>query len=275
MEAIAEWFREAFVSGVDFTIEGNGGPDCVNLMSMQRRIIETIAFVVVCSWLWQYGYRRFDLYRTPLPKSRFGTSDPFGKRLLLVTLCVVFGMELGFKFATRQVIFIVNPCHVFTTMQIIFMIAKPSRRVTFWFRLHIHMLYGAFLAVAFPVVNTRFLHMEVITYWIQHILILFIVPAYLISLGGVYSVEKWNDWNYVAMAAGIFLPYNMIFLQFLGVYLEINLCSMVCNAVSDPFAGPNYKIYGLLYMPLLSMFFGKLMTLLYSVFVPIEREKSN
>ena len=57
--------------------------------------------------------------------------------------------------------------------------------------------------------------------------------------------------------------------------MEVNLNSMVCHAISDPFAGPNYKLWGLMYMPLLTMFFGKMTTMLYSLFIPLEVKKIN
>ena len=44
--------------------------------------------------------------------------DRVGKRVLLVLLSVVFGIELGLKFATKTVIYALNPCHVLTAVQV-------------------------------------------------------------------------------------------------------------------------------------------------------------
>ena len=44
--------------------------------------------------------------------------EPLGKRLLLVMLALNFGMEIGFKCASREVLYFFNPCHVITIIQV-------------------------------------------------------------------------------------------------------------------------------------------------------------
>lgn len=41
-----------------------------------------------------------------------------GKQVLLVTMTFILGLELGFKFASRTVIYVLNPCHITTIMQV-------------------------------------------------------------------------------------------------------------------------------------------------------------
>lgn len=41
-----------------------------------------------------------------------------GKQVLLVLMTFVLGLELGFKFSSRTVIFLLNPCHITTIMQV-------------------------------------------------------------------------------------------------------------------------------------------------------------
>lgn len=44
--------------------------------------------------------------------------DRGGKRLLVILLALLWGMEIGFKFASRTVIYLLNPCHVTTLIQV-------------------------------------------------------------------------------------------------------------------------------------------------------------
>lgn len=103
-----------FFGGIDFRLPGNGGRNCVNYLSFWRRIIETLlALAVSCLFIY-FGYHRLVL---PKP-SNIIRKDRGGKRLLLIVLCLVFGVEIGFKFATKSVIFLLNPCHVTTAIQV-------------------------------------------------------------------------------------------------------------------------------------------------------------
>lgn len=107
--------NNVFYSGIDFQLPGNGGQDCVSFLSDRRRIIESILALAVSCILISFGYCRL-IFPT---KTTIIRKDRGGKRFLLVVLCLVFGIEIGFKFATRSLIFVLNPCHVTTMIQVI------------------------------------------------------------------------------------------------------------------------------------------------------------
>lgn len=102
-------------SGVDFSIYGNGGPECASYLPWQQIILET---VLVAAWaiiLEIYiPWKRSVCNYMPNLELR----ERFGRKLLLAGLCLIWGIEIGYKLSTRQLIFILNPCHVITFLQV-------------------------------------------------------------------------------------------------------------------------------------------------------------
>jgi hypothetical protein len=101
-------------SGVNASMPSNGGPECAAFLSSSRRLIETaitLAFAVICI-LW--GYRNLSVIPQICSCSQ---KDDAGKRVLLVITSLMWGMEIGFKCASRTVIYLLNPCHITTALQ--------------------------------------------------------------------------------------------------------------------------------------------------------------
>jgi len=110
---------ESFLSwayaGVNNTLAGNGGPDCVAFIPPLQRALETVLFTVVGLMEMYIAYPHIRLQAMPVVPS---TMHRTGRRMLIAIMCLMFGIELGFKFATRQMIWILNPCHIVTLIQV-------------------------------------------------------------------------------------------------------------------------------------------------------------
>jgi len=132
--------------GVNITVPRNGGQECTDFLSMKTRVVETVVILLVTTPIFIWGLRHL----TPLSVDLTERREPPGKRILLVLMCLIWGIEIGFKFSSRTVIFLLNPCHITTALQIYLLAAKPSKKVAVIFRLQLNFMNGAILALAFP-----------------------------------------------------------------------------------------------------------------------------
>jgi len=243
--------------GVPFHIPGNGGPDCVQFLSTYQRVGETLVFTCLSLMLFLCSYKSLTSIQTVDAYMK----DRTGKKTLLGLFGLVFGMEIGFKLATRQLIWLLNPCHMLSFLQIFLLVAPNNKVSTVLFRLHIYWLTGPLLAILFPVTNTLDLPLEWTIYWVQHLMLL-LIPLYLIKLGGQFSLEPLSDLAWPATAFSLYSLYHWLVLQPIGLLLQTNLNSMICPAISDPFHGPYYRMVAMTHQSIMVPLVGKLYAVL-------------
>ncbi|XP_043250201.1 transmembrane protein 164 [Colletes gigas] len=232
--------------GVNASIPRNSGPECAYYLSPKRRIIETSLVSIFIISLLVWGYKRI---RLP-PRVSYVDHDRVGRRVLLIIMSLVLGMELGFKLTSRTVVYIFNPCHIITAVQLYLLAAEPSPTVTAIFRIHLNFMNGPVLAYLFPEIESRNIFADKALYYIQHGLMI-VIPYYLLRLGGVYNIEPLSDMSWCIFSYGLNLVYHFWILQAIAWPIQVNLSHMLCAAVLDPFAGQNYRLWTIVHQGLL------------------------
>ena len=86
---------------------------------------------------------------------------------------------MAYKFATKQLIWLFNPCHMTSFLQMYLLASEATPFNNKVFQIMLHTMHGPLAAILFPVTDSLLLPFEPEIYWIQHILII-IIPLYLV-----------------------------------------------------------------------------------------------
>merc|ERR1719244_419494 len=164
------------------------------------------------------------------------------RQVMIVIFSLMLGIQLGYKLASKQLIYMLSPCHVVTALQIYLMAARPTPATGTLFRVHIGLLNGALLALLFPVLDTYKFPFEIELYWLQHSLML-AVPYLMFTQGHPYTPEPANMFHHAILSYSLFFLVHLLLLQPIAILTGINLDFILCPAPSDPFAGPNYLLH--------------------------------
>ena len=98
--------------GIKPKIPGHGGAKCIAYLSRSLMVTDTAIASVMMVIVLIYACKTYTL-----PQVIKDDGNPRFKRLLLVLIAVLFGIELGYKICSRQMLYIMNPCHVITAVE--------------------------------------------------------------------------------------------------------------------------------------------------------------
>jgi len=281
LDLVIDWT----LSGIDFSVPGNGGLECRDHVTLQRRVQETFIGIGVASVF--YGLYKFlipreeyhhqdennrhssseadkrsqslqSIQQTTIRSWSLSTTFAGSLRLYLLTsLSFVFGMEVAYKFATKQLIWLLNPCHVTSFVQMYLLASEATSKNNHVFQMMLHVMHGPVAALVFPVTDSLLLPFEKEIYWIQHIIII-VIPIYLVTFDTGYTAHRVFQIDRFLQAFLAWSVWHWIVMQWISYLTLANVGSMLCAAASDPFTGPDYRLVAIVHQSLAIFLFGSL-----------------
>lgn len=109
-----DW-RSWATDGVTEEVPRTMGPECENYLPNTRRWIEAVLFSLLFIFIIRWTSKHIEPIQIPKTKEEPMSST---RLILLLIMTFTFGIEMGFKFANRSVIFVLNPCHIQTLVQV-------------------------------------------------------------------------------------------------------------------------------------------------------------
>ena len=110
----AKGIAHVLYGGIRPEVPGHGGEECAGYLPPYMMIGETMLSTTIMVVVGIIGLRTFTMPERFRPHVDY----PF-KRFLLVLLCIVFGIEVGFKLGHCSLLYLLNPCHIITVLQVI------------------------------------------------------------------------------------------------------------------------------------------------------------
>ena len=113
MEGALKEVGSVLYGGIRPEIPGHGGEVCARYLTPRQLVGETLVTTVMMIVVGVLGWKTFTMPKV-FPKHQ----DLPSKRILLTFTCLLFGIETGYKICTRSLLYLLNPCHVITMIEV-------------------------------------------------------------------------------------------------------------------------------------------------------------
>lgn len=116
MEETLKSIGNVLYGGIRPEIPGHGGEECANYLTPNQMIGETLLSTTIMVVVGALAWRALTM-----PKAFPRHEDLVSRRVLLASLCLLFGVEIGFKVCNRCLLYLLNPCHVITVIEVLYL----------------------------------------------------------------------------------------------------------------------------------------------------------
>ena len=116
MEYVKAYIRNfglALYGGIRSDVPGHGGEECASYLPTNMKILDTGIAVLLMIPYFTYAIKTYTL-----PSSIKKKESNIVQRILLVVLCLVLGIQIGFKISAKSLLYILNPCYLMTAVEV-------------------------------------------------------------------------------------------------------------------------------------------------------------
>lgn len=149
-------------------------------------------------------------------------------------LCLFFiAVQIYAKSKTNTMIFLLNPCHVFTFWWGIVLNMKHSIRAELVFLFCFSNISGPTIGMIFAENDELETQLEIVSYWLQHVMAAFGAPLVCL-LSGRFSHSVYTNPIYLLVGYQMFSSYMRFFLTPISALTWANLNHTLCGIDNDP-----------------------------------------
>merc|ERR1712004_865731 len=153
-------YLDWLANGVNHSHPDFGGPGCYTFRSSRQWVAETMGALALTLSLTVWALKNSgntssgEKHLQASSQQNVVAKVPSGWRQAgLVAHTLINGLAIGYKFSTRTLIYLLQPCHMVTAIQVYLLAAPASSTTLTIFRTHLGLLNRAVLALLFPVTD--------------------------------------------------------------------------------------------------------------------------
>lgn len=186
--------RDLLVAGVyndTFEIKTDGGPKCASDSTFGFKYVTSLILLPFQLYILYLGIdyvaKHHDIKVKHLYKIRRGLTPYWFEYIQGIVCVLLLAANIYIKIFTRNLIFMLNPCHVATLTFGLCSLLPFNKLTNILFSFSLAACYGAWIGIVFAE-NGELTLFEEAVYYIQHVFIAFLAPLVLF-LGGRFSAS--------------------------------------------------------------------------------------
>jgi hypothetical protein len=211
----------------------NGGPECEKYMSFEFRLITNLTILPFYFLFFKLLLNNLRKHMESITSKEIIYASVFEKLLGYFTF-FVFCLHCFYKINSKQLIFMLNPCHVVNLIEAYLLLVPNSINARLIYTVLMNTLFSPWIAIIFPVTCGLDAFLEVPMFWVEHMLAGVINPIVLTMSHRYYKRDTISIKNHL-FAHMIFGIYQRLILFPVSQMCQVNLNYLLCGSKKDPF----------------------------------------